>query len=89
MVCVTCVWSVIFDTNIMHPIKFSQDLLEMHVFLKGCSHDRIATAILIITNNGLHGLCLCYNPIIYTLKVNPVQPICCDKMITIAIASCE
>ena len=45
MVCVTCVWSVIFDTNIMQSIKFSQDLLEVNVFLKGSSHDEIATAI--------------------------------------------
>ena len=45
MVCVTCVWSVIFDTHIMQPIKFTQDILEVHVFLKGRSHGAIATAI--------------------------------------------
>ena len=67
MVCVTCVWSVIFDTNTMQPIKFLQDLLELHVFLKGSSHSAIGTAIYLSELMG----CMIFSVIVKTVPCDP------------------
>ena len=44
----------------------------------------------VITTNGLYGIqCKCSHSAIETTEINPIQPISCQKLIVVTIASCE
>ena len=45
---------------------------------------------LLVANNILYGAwCHCCNPTMWTLTLNPIQPISCDEGITVVIVPCE
>ena len=84
-----------------HKCKYEWQLSHIHtvlnmnimaymVYIQGpftwCDFD----CDLFLTTNGLFEiLSCCCNRIVWTLILNPIQPICCNKKITIVIVPCE